>query len=171
MGNLIIREAKPSEIDNIQRLYRQLDRHHAGLLPDVFQPLEGDARSDAFIRTRIHGDDADYLLAELDGAVVGFVDVQRAAYPDYPMYRPREFGLIDNLIVDEHHRGKGIGKKLFEAAIDWARDRGLRSVQTSVWDANTRARDFYFQRGFAPTTLRLELAIEEDAEPTHPERG
>ena len=171
MSKLTLRNAELRDVDEIQRLYRQLDRHHADLLPDVFQPLAGDARPEAVIRTRIHGDGADYLLAELDGAVVGFVDVQRAAYPDYPMFRPREFGLIDNLIVDERHRGKGVGKRLFEAAIDWIRDRGLRSVQTTVWDANTRARDFYFQQGFAPTTLRLELAIEEDAESTPPDHG
>lgn len=171
MNNLTIRSAEVRDVDDIQRLYRQLDRHHAALLPDVFQRLEGDARPDAFIQTRIQGDDAGYLLAELDGAVIGFVDVQRAAYPHYPMFRPREFGLIDNLIVDEPHRGKGIGKRLFEAAIDWARERGLGSVQTSVWDANARARDFYLQQGFAPTTLRLERAIETDPEPTSPAQG
>jgi GNAT superfamily N-acetyltransferase len=171
MEKLTIRSAELRDIDDIQRLYRQLDGHHADLLPDVFRPLEGDARADAFIRTRIHREDASYLLAELDGAVAGFVDVQRAAYPDYPMFRSREFCLIDNLIVDEPHRGKGIGKRLFEAAIDWTRDHGLRCVQTTVWDANARARDFYLEQGFAPATLRLELALEEDTEPTIPAHG
>jgi len=171
MSKLTIRSAELRDVDDIQRLYRQLDRYHADLLPDVFQALEEDARAEAFIRTRILGEDADYLVAELDGTMVGFVDVQRAAYPDFPMFRPREFGLIDNFIVDERHRGKGIGKRLFEAAIDWTRDRGLRAVQTTVWDANARARDFYLEEGFAVTTLRLELAIDEDAEPAPPAHG
>lgn len=171
MHELSVRRAQIHDVRDIQRLYRQLDRHHAALLPDVFRPLERDARADMVIRTRIDREDADYLLAELDGEVVSFADVQRAAYPDYPMFRPREFCLIDNLIVDEPHRGKGIGKRLLEVAIDWARERGLGYVQTTVWDANARARDFYLEQGFAPMTLRVELAIEEDSEPIPPDRS
>jgi diamine N-acetyltransferase len=166
MSNLAIRRAEVRDIDDIQRLYRQLDRHHAELLPEVFQPLQGDARSDEFVQLRIERDDAAYLLAELDGTVIGFVDVQRSAHPGYRMFRPREFAMIDNLVVDEAQRGQGIGKSLLQAAITWAGENGLRYVQTSVWDANARARDLYLGQGFAPVTVRLELDIEADAGPT-----
>lgn len=155
--NPIIRKAQIRDIPEIQRLYGQLDGHHAELLPKVFQPVDGDARGDDVLRKWMERDDSDYLLAELDGQVIGFINVQRASHPKYPMYRPHEFALIENAVVDKSHRGKGIGTALFRAAIDWAREHGVRYVQTSVWHENVGAREFYLGQGFHPMTVRLEL--------------
>jgi GNAT superfamily N-acetyltransferase len=160
-----IREARAEDIPEIQRLYRQLDIHHANLLPGLFQPVDGDARGNDFIQKWIDRDDADYLLAELDERVVGFVNVQRACHPKYPMFRTHEFAMIENAVVDEPYRGKGVGTALFGAAIDWARAHSLRHVQTTVWHENAGAREFYIGQGFRPMTVRLELDTERDAEP------
>ena len=157
----ITRKAESGDIPEIQRLYRQGDSHHADLLPEVFQPVEGDVRGNDFVQKLIDWDDADYLVAELDGQVIGFVNVQRASHPKYPMFRPHEFALIEDAVVDEPYRGKGVGTILFRAAIDWARDHGLRYVQTTVWHANVGAREFYLNQGFRPMTMKLELDSEE----------
>ncbi len=164
MRNPTIRAAEPRDIPELQRLYRQGDSHHAALLPEIFQPVEGDARGNDLIQKLIDRDDADYLVAELDGQVVGFVSVERASHPSYPLFRPYEFALIENAVVDESHRGKGVGSVLFRAAIDWARRHGLRRVQTTVWHLNAGAREFYLDQGFRPMTMRLELDTERDVE-------
>gem|GEM_PF-3724344 len=54
-------------------------------------------------------------------------------------------------------RGQGIGRALFDAAMRWATDRGIRHVQTTVWHENAAARMFYAARGSRPMTLRMEL--------------
>ena len=164
--NLITRKAKARDIPEIQRLYRQLDDHHANLLPAVFQPIEGDARGNDLIQICIDPDDADYLLAELDGQVVGFMNVQRTSYPKYPVFRPRDFAMIENAVVDKSHRGKGVGTMLFHAAIAWAKDRDLQHIQTTVWHENVKAKDFYLDQGFRPMTVNLELDTKGDAEPS-----
>ncbi len=162
--NPTIRKAEARDIPAIQRLYRQLDGHHAELLPEVFQPVDGDARGDDLIQKWIDREDADYLLAERHGQVVAFVNVQQSGHPKHRMFRPHEFAMIENAVVDKPHRGNGIGRALFAAAMDWARDKGLRHVQTSVWHDNAGAREFYLHQGFRPMTVRLELDTERDAE-------
>lgn len=166
MSDPTIRKAALRDIPEIQRLYRQGDRHHAELLPQVFQPLDGDARGNEVVQQWIDRDDADYLVAELDDRVVGFLNVQRSSHPHFPMFRPHEFAMIENFVVDSPYRGKGIGSVLFGAAIKWAREMGLRYVQTTLWHNNARAREFYLSRGFRPLTVRLELDTERNAEPT-----
>ena len=168
MSEATVGIAKPEDIRQIQVLYRQLDDHHADLLPDVFQPLDQDARSDDVIRAWIGRDDADYLLAEVNGEVVGFLNVKEFAHPTYPMFRPHEFAMIENAVVERAHRGKGIGTKLFHTAIAWAQNRGIRYVQTLVWYANEGAQEFYIEHGFKPLTQKLELDLrKESAEPAH----
>lgn len=164
--NLITRKAKSRDIPEIQRLYRQLDDHHASLLPAVFQPVKGDARGNDLIQTCIDRVDADYLLAELDGQMIGFLNVQQASYPKYPMFRSRDFAMIENAVVDKSYRGKGVGTMLFHAAIAWAKDRDLQHVQTTVWHENVKARKFYIGKGFRSMTMSLELDTKGDVKPS-----
>lgn len=170
MNEITLRAAGARDIPEIQRLYRQLDRHHAELLPGIFRPVDGDARGNDVVQKWIERDDADYLLAELDGEVVGFINLQRSNHPKYPMFRPHDFALIENAMVDKPCRGKGIGKALLAAAIEWARGRDLRHVQTTVWHGNAGAREFYLHQGFSPMTVRLELDTEANEEPAAPRR-
>lgn len=54
-------------------------------------------------------------------------------------------------------RGRGLGRLLMAAAIDWARDRGASRVDLSVTDQAEAARLLYERLGFTPTGERLPL--------------
>lgn len=160
-----IRQATTDDIPAIQRLNRQLDRHHASLLPDVFRPLTEDARPDSLVRKWIEDNDADYLVAEENG-VVGYLNICKASHPRFPMFMPHEFAMIEDAVVDESYRGRGIGTQLFNAAVAWAHERGLEYVQTTVWTANKATREFYLRQGFQPMTVKMELNLKDrKAEP------
>lgn len=159
MDKLNIRSATIDDIPAIQVLNRELDKHHADLLPDVFRSLTEDARPDWVIREWIDDADADYLIAEIEGKIVGILNVRQAKNPPYPMFQQHEFVMIENAVVEKSWRGQGIGNALFDAAIAWAQERGLAFVQTTVWSANKETRDFYLRKGFKPITEKLELKL------------
>ena len=160
-----IRQAKTSDVVAIQRLYRELDKYHADLLPGVFRSLTDDARPDSVVRDWIEDTDADYLVAEDDGRLIGFLNIRKAAHPWYPMFRTHEFAVIENAFVEESQRGGTIGTQLFNAAISWTRKCGLNHIQTTMWSANKGAKKFYIRQGFRPLTEKLELdLIERKAE-------
>ena len=161
-----IRQATIDDVPAIQRLNRELDKHHADLLPGIFRPLSEDARPDSVVGDWIKNADADYLVAEENG-IVGFINIRRASHPRYPMFKAHEFAMIEDAVVEQSVRGRGIGTQLFNAAIVWARERGLEYVQTMVWSANRRTREFYLDQGFQTLTERLELNLKDrKAEPT-----
>jgi GNAT superfamily N-acetyltransferase len=60
--------------------------------------------------------------------------------------------------VRPRSRRRGVGVKLVDAVVVWARDRGLQSVELSVTDAVPGARAFYVQRGFQPVGAPAPLA-------------
>lgn len=159
MSEVVIRKAIYPDIDAIQRLYRQLDRHHVTVLPEVFQSIDGDARTPEMVATFIMDEDADYLVAERDDEILGFLTVQEKSHPTFTVYKPYRFAMIENAVVDRSHRGQGIGTALFDAAKKWAAERALRFVQTSLWTANDRAKRFYLDRGFRSITEQMELDL------------
>ncbi|MFM1758386.1 MAG: hypothetical protein RL193_963 [Actinomycetota bacterium] len=58
--------------------------------------------------------------------------------------------LMDGVAVSAEVRGQGIGSKLFNELITYARSQGFKSVRLDVIDENPRAKDLYAAIGFAP---------------------
>ena len=54
---------------------------------------------------------------------------------------------LEDLIVKEAHRGKGIGEALYKQVMKYAHDQGLKRVSWDVLDWNTGAIRFYERSG------------------------
>jgi ribosomal protein S18 acetylase RimI-like enzyme len=89
-------------------------------------------------RTQLDGENAAAYVAIHRGRVVGYV----GTYPH------DEYGLILGILVHERFRGMGIGAKLLDKAIEWARDRKLPAISLLVFAHNERAIALYRTRGF-----------------------
>ena len=69
-------------------------------------------------------------------------------------------GLIEDVVVDEGMRGRGIGRSLIVAAIDRARSCGLKHINLTSSPKRVAARGLYESLGFQPrntTPFRLML--------------
>lgn len=85
------------------------------------------------------------LVAELDGIVVGTVFLKQ--HQTHDMTKP--VTRITAMVVDEKHRGDGIGKRLLLAAEAWGKDRGSSQLQVSVASDNKlTSKSFYEYSGF-----------------------
>jgi ribosomal protein S18 acetylase RimI-like enzyme len=86
----------------------------------------------------------DHLVAELDGAVVGYI---RLAYPT-SLACNAHVRQIQGLAVAEQARGAGVGRALLRAVQDEARRQGARRITLRVLGHNTPARRLYESEGF-----------------------
>ncbi|MDQ2935223.1 MAG: GNAT family N-acetyltransferase, partial [Chloroflexota bacterium] len=88
------------------------------------------------------------LVAEADGEVIGnlLVTVDRNIITDH-------MGTL-SISVAASWRDVGIGGALMQAALDWARQRGLAKVALGVFPDNLRAIAVYERAGFVREGLR-----------------
>ncbi|MGW2643793.1 N-acetyltransferase family protein [Streptomyces sp. NPDC001393] len=86
----------------------------------------------------------DYLVAEADGRVVGYVRICRPT----PLASNAHVLQIQGLVVAEEARGLGLGRALIRAAVDAARGRGARRLSLRVLGHNAPARALYESEGF-----------------------
>ncbi len=85
----------------------------------------------------------DLTLACLDEQVVGFANYYR--------YHPNYSAFIGNVIIDQYHRGQGLGRQLIQHMIDKAFvQHQLQHLNISVFCDNTNALLLYHQLGFKP---------------------
>ena len=89
-------------------------------------------------------DGGQILLAETAGAVVGTVAMVRVEEGVYELAK---------MAVDEAFQGRQIGKRLGEAALDWARQQGAREVFLESNRRLTTALTLYQRLGFQEVAL------------------
>jgi GNAT superfamily N-acetyltransferase len=82
-------------------------------------------------------------VAEADGSLMGWVHVfvNHSLLADMPAE-------VAGLVVDENHRGHGVGRVLMEQAERWAQERGCRSVRLRSNVLRSRAHTFYERLGY-----------------------
>lgn len=82
------------------------------------------------------------FVAELDGVIVGMA----LFYKRFSTWVGSSIHLED-LIVTEKFRGKGIGKVLYDKVLEFALQKGVKRVEWEVLDWNKPAINFYKSTG------------------------
>lgn len=106
---------------------------------------------------RMFADDrtARLLLAERDGAVIGFATLHAT-----PMaHRPTSVGRITALAVLESAHGSGAGRLLVEAAEAHFRANGIARVEVTSGPKHAPAHGFYRHVGYAEDGVRFVKAF------------
>lgn len=100
-------------------------------------------RDPAFFREQ-HGGPGGFLVAELDGVVVGYVGL----HPAGDLATHAHVRIIDGLGVLPAAQGRGVGEALVRAAVERARAEGAAKVTLRVLGTNPTARRLYERCGF-----------------------
>jgi GNAT superfamily N-acetyltransferase len=136
---LTIREARDDELDIVASLVVDAYSEFAArMAPDAWSSFAQDI---ANVRGRTI--DADLLVAERDGRIVGTVT-------RYPNWRgaQMEASAVRVLAVPPDERGTGVGRALMRRCIELARDEGKSRLVLAVAPEMEEARDLYDRLGF-----------------------
>lgn len=151
-----IRTAGITDIDRICRLLDEQNAFHAQLLPGLFQLS---ATEESRVRDVLESANADYLVADEDKELIGLVEICIAQTKNLPILVRRTYAYIQEAIVSDAHRRRGIGSQLMACSCSWARERGVQCLRTSVVPTNDQARAFYAKHGFEDIMISIESEI------------
>lgn len=60
-----------------------------------------------------------------------------------------------HIVIDEPHRGRGLGSAALDLAEGYARGHGCTSMELNVFGWNTRALELYNRHGYSPVDIRM----------------
>jgi GNAT superfamily N-acetyltransferase len=164
---LVIRDVRPGDGDGCARAWLDAGRYYAALVPDVIQEPDTDGLTEWFEQAigEERTDDARWLVAERDGAVIGMVEaaVLRPA-PDAHRQIQRDLSrtrlAVNLLVVTEGYRRRGVGTALMEAAEEWGRHRGAVMAVTDTNLSSPLSVPFYEERmGYRRQAVLLRKAL------------
>ena len=129
-----VRAARAGEEAAIVPLYEWL------FAPPGSRPAAWDERRAAVaLRQAIDSHDACVLVAEHDGALVGFC----TGYQDLHSVRFGYRAWVEDLAVAPDRRSEGVGKALLDSAKAWGRERGATHLELDSAEARADAHRFY----------------------------
>lgn len=102
-------------------------------------------------------DNNELIVALLDGGIAGMLQI---TFIPYLTYQGGWRALIEGVRVAQQHRGKGLGKQLFEWAIRRAKERGCHLVQLTTDKSRPDALKFYMSLGFVASHDGMKLHLE-----------
>ncbi len=132
-----IREARPGDWPEVAGLLAELGR------PDV-RGTENDSAARDLFEAYLERPDTEAFVGELEGRVVGFVNVEFRSRLNFQT--PEAW--IPELIVGEDARGKGVGAGLLGRCEAVARERDCWSIALESANWRERAHAFYAREGF-----------------------
>ena len=137
-----VRAARPTDVERMVGLLALLFALEADFRPDPARQRQG--------LILLLGDErARVLVAERADGVVGMCTGQLVV-------STAEGGpalLVEDVVVDAGHRGRGVGSALLAALTDWARGHGVRRLQLLADGNNGPALAFYDRLGWRATAL------------------
>ena len=149
---MIIRKATENDLPHIVRL---LALDHLGKQRECYQEPLLESYINAF--AEINADKNNFLaVIENDNMIIGTLQLTFILYLSYQGGRR---ALIEGVRVDEAYRGKGIGKRLIEWAIEESRKQGCRMIQLTTDKNRPEALEFYKKRGFIASHEGLKLQL------------
>ena len=140
--SFLIRQAELRDLDGMVRLLETLFAIEADFAFDGEKQAAG-------LRLLVDSAKDCVLVAEAAGRVVGMVSVQTVI----STAEGGPVGWVEDLVVAEEFRGRGVGRALLERVEAWAVERGVTRLQLLADGNNAPALEFYRRQGWAGTAL------------------
>ena len=138
-----IRKADPSDAEQLTRLADAVSAEPEGWLISVAGEWRSAGDERRFLKALRRYQHASVFVAERDdGTIVGRLSVGRDPHP--ASTHVADVGLM----VARDARRQGVGTALMQAAVDWARETGIRKLELHVFPWNEAAIALYEAFGF-----------------------
>ncbi len=153
-----IRRAQERDIPKIGELLLQVHAIHSEKRPDIFR--RGSRKyTDKELALIITDNARPVYVAELDGEVRGYAFCVLEEIKDDKSLADRKSLYIDDICVDECHRGEHIGDALYRHVLAEAKRLGCYHITLNVWSLNPAALKFYEKMGLTPMKTTMEKIL------------
>ena len=151
----VIRRATRNDLRHIGRLGALLVAAHHEF--DSRRFLAATSRTKdayaSFLGSQLDAPDAAVFVAEENANVIGYAYVAMESY-DYMALRGPA-GVLHDIVVEPECRARGVGRRLFEAALAYVQSRGLSQLVLSTAERNEAAQRFFASMGLRRTMIEM----------------
>lgn len=139
--DVLLRKSSLSDYEIVDEMLCRLHRYHVENKPEVYKDIDYFFSKGEFEKI-LEENNNSFILSILDGVVVRLIWYRKAEKSN-KFEKNRTQLWIDGLYVDERYRNKGIAKRLLCEVMNIAKNDGIDSVESMVWDFNEASKKLF----------------------------
>ncbi len=167
---MLVREARLEDTPALAGMVRAEAEHQ--LKAGAGFRMAQNADWSAYVGQRLQRPNCVILVGELNGELVGFVDLRiankgrpaassegrlrrlllgwrrKAAADQAALVEPSSAGVIDDIYVVPECRHRGIATDLLRRGVAWLEDRHVSEIEAAIWAGNEASLAFFDKAGF-----------------------
>ncbi len=156
--NILIRNAEIKDLKKVQDLNLKLfEKEHKEYDSHLNMNWTFSQEGTDYFKNKIIKDDGCILICEADNQIVGYLcgGLKKVeTYRNLPIVAE-----IDNTLVLEEFRSKGIGTKLYDEFIKWCKNKNVGKIRVNASAQNKLGINFYRKNRFKDYALILEVDL------------
>lgn len=152
-----IRNAQIDDVNRVSELMLQVAKIHSSARRDIFKEKNIEEIKNE-VNNRMNNKE-NILIAEENNSIFGVIIYKIKEVREHKNLKDRTVLWIDELVVHENIRGKGIGKSLFLEVNKIAKENNCNAVELNCWNFNRQAIKFYEKCGMNTQRLIMEVKI------------
>jgi ribosomal protein S18 acetylase RimI-like enzyme len=158
MDDLILREARPNDRKSLDKLFLEELKYHRDLMPDAFKMPEIVVEEN-WLESVLNDNITFLVVAEDSKKIVGAILFKIVDQAGDIILKKRRYGYIEEMIVQESQRRKGIGEALLDHAVESLKAKQIKIIEINVWENNEIGMKFYEKYGFQGIRRRMKMEI------------
>lgn len=156
---MLIRRAKKTDLNGINKLLKQVLMVHHNGRPDLFKANAKKYTDEEIFDLIVDDHTPIFVAVNEDDEVLGYAFCIFKQFVDDEIMTDIKTLYIDDLCVVEEHRGEHIGKQLYEYVVAFAKESECYNVTLNVWACNESAMKFYEKCGLVPQKIGMEKKL------------
>lgn len=156
MEKIIIRKATREDLESVLILFDTLSLSDLPYDREIDVHWGFTAEGKDYFAKKIEEKSGVCFVAEIEKKITGYFTASKKTVPAYRLVAVAD---LENLVVDGEFRNQGVGKKLMDSFLLWAKGVGARKVAVNVFSGNTKGIKFYKREGFLEFEMILEKKL------------
>jgi len=148
--------AKPEDLQEVVKLAEELFQDES--LRDSMITTPSQFQDPKWILKNINRENATVLVAELNGKIIGYA----LGWISQPWAYKGKRGYFCDCFVEKSYRGRGVGKKLIKAMIEWFKNNEVECVEADVYVNNPVSIKMLKSLGFKEVAKRLRFTVKSE---------
>ena len=153
----MIRKAENKDYEELIKLVYQVHKLHCENRPDIY--VDGNPFPKNYFDNMFNDEKSLILVFEEDKKIVGLLTASIKHNNPISIAKSRTVYFIEDIVVDNNYRRKGIGKQLYNYLEEKAIKEGIDAIELNVWAFNKTALEFYQSLGMSVKNLKLEKQL------------
>lgn len=150
----MIRKLELKDYDSAKKLVYQVHKIHYENRNDIY--TDGNPFPKEYFNNIINDNKYLNYVYEENNQILGLLIASKKTNNNVPIAKLRTTYFIDDIVVDNNYRRKGIGKILYNYLLEKAKNNKIDSIELNVWSFNKDAIKFYEELGMSVKNMKLE---------------